>query len=187
MKNKLQPTRTSFSRNFQCKKAPRWLRKFFSFWYRKSGGPVKKTTLYMSLSCGVKMISRVFLLFFWQQLKHHNWDNVLIYSLSSWTKKSRLSNLVIINKYSSTGGVPLSRINMEVVLRLEELKAADWTGGRGVGGSSWDFVFAAFVRIGCSLQSASFGGRQFSIDICLVSSTRKISFISYTDLIVTNL
>ena len=38
MKNKLQPTRTSFSRNFQCK--------VFSFWYWKSGGPVKKTTLY---------------------------------------------------------------------------------------------------------------------------------------------
>ena len=47
MKNKLQPTRTSFSRNFQCKKAPRWLSKFFSFWYWKSGGPVKKTTLYV--------------------------------------------------------------------------------------------------------------------------------------------
>ena len=31
MKNKLQPTRTSFSRNFQCKKAPRWLSKFFHF------------------------------------------------------------------------------------------------------------------------------------------------------------
>ena len=46
MKNKLQPTRTSFSRNIQCKKAPRWLSKFFSFWYWKSGGPVKKTTLY---------------------------------------------------------------------------------------------------------------------------------------------
>ena len=61
---------------------------------------------------------------------------MIIYSLSSWTKKSRLPNLVIINKYSSTGGVPLSRINMVVVLRLEELKAADWTGGRGVGGSS---------------------------------------------------
>ena len=29
MKNKLQPTRTSFSRNFQYKKAPRWLSKFF--------------------------------------------------------------------------------------------------------------------------------------------------------------
>ena len=47
MKNKLQPTRTSFSRNFQCKKAPHWLSKFFSFWYWKSGGPVKKTTLYI--------------------------------------------------------------------------------------------------------------------------------------------
>ena len=31
MKNKLQPTRTTFSRNFQCKKAPRWLSKFFHF------------------------------------------------------------------------------------------------------------------------------------------------------------
>ena len=43
MKNKLQLTRTSFSQNFQCKKAPRWLSMFFSFWYWKSGGPVKKT------------------------------------------------------------------------------------------------------------------------------------------------
>ena len=25
--------RTSFSQNFQCKKAPHWLSKFFSFWY----------------------------------------------------------------------------------------------------------------------------------------------------------
>ena len=31
MKNKLQPTRTSFSRIFQCKKAPCWLSKFFHF------------------------------------------------------------------------------------------------------------------------------------------------------------
>ena len=31
MKNKLQPTRTTFSRNVQCKKAPRWLSKFFHF------------------------------------------------------------------------------------------------------------------------------------------------------------
>ena len=46
MKNKLQPTRTRFSRNFQCKKAPRWLSKFFSFWYWKSGEPLKKITLY---------------------------------------------------------------------------------------------------------------------------------------------
>ena len=29
--NKLQPTKTSLSRNFQCKKAPRWLSKFFHF------------------------------------------------------------------------------------------------------------------------------------------------------------
>ena len=31
MKNKLQPTRTRFSRNFQCKKASRWLSKLFHF------------------------------------------------------------------------------------------------------------------------------------------------------------
>ena len=31
MKNKLQPTRTTFSTNFQYKKAPRWLSKFFHF------------------------------------------------------------------------------------------------------------------------------------------------------------
>ena len=48
MKNKLQPTRTSFSQNFQCKKASRWLSKFFSFWYRKWGGTVKKSTLYIA-------------------------------------------------------------------------------------------------------------------------------------------
>ena len=89
----------------------------------------------MSLSCGVEMKTRI-LLCFRQQLQHHNLDNVLFCSLSRLTKKSRLPNLVIIYKYSSTGGVPLSRINMVVVLRLEELKAADWTGGRGVGGSS---------------------------------------------------
>jgi len=95
--------------------------------------------------------------------------------------------LVIINKYSSAGGVPLSRMNMVVVLRLEELKAADWTGGRGVGGSSRDFVFATSVRIGWSWYSISFGRRQFSISICLVLSTRKIHFTSYTDLIATEL
>ena len=48
MKKKLKPTRTSFSRNFQCKKAPRWLSKFFSFWYWKSGGPVKKPPCMLS-------------------------------------------------------------------------------------------------------------------------------------------
>ena len=78
-------------------------------------------------------------------------------------------------------------MNMVVVLRLEELKAADWTGGRGVGGSSRDFVFATSVRIGWSWYSISFGRRQFSIDICLVLSTRKIHFTSYTDLIATEL
>ena len=31
MKKTSWPTRTSFSRNFQCKKAPRWLSKFFHF------------------------------------------------------------------------------------------------------------------------------------------------------------
>ena len=31
MKNKKQPTRTSFSRNFQCKKTPRWLSKLLHF------------------------------------------------------------------------------------------------------------------------------------------------------------
>ena len=36
-KNKLQPTRTSFSQNFQCKKAPRWLVKFFFILVLKIG------------------------------------------------------------------------------------------------------------------------------------------------------
>ena len=76
--------------------------------------------IYMSLSCGVEMKTRI-LLCFRQQLQHHNLDNVRFYGLSRLTKKSRLPNLVIIYKYSSTGGVPLSRINMVVVLRLEEL------------------------------------------------------------------
>ena len=88
----------------------------------------------MSLSCGVEMKTRI-LMCFRLQLQHHNLDNVLFCSLSRLTKKSQIPNLVIINKYSSTGGVPLSRINMVVVFRLEELKATDWTGGRGVGGS----------------------------------------------------
>ena len=57
MKNKLQPTRTSFSRNFQCKKAPRWLIKFFSFGYWKSGGPVKKTTLYVNSMLNLKIFN----------------------------------------------------------------------------------------------------------------------------------
>merc|ERR1712013_356834 len=48
MKNKLQPARTSFSRNFQCKKSSSMAEQvFFSFWHRKSGGPVKKATLYV--------------------------------------------------------------------------------------------------------------------------------------------
>ena len=69
----------------------------------------------MSLSCGVEMKTRI-LLCFRQQLQHHNLDNVLFCSLSRLTKKSRLPNLVIINKYSSTGGLPLGRINMVIVL-----------------------------------------------------------------------
>ena len=40
MKSKPQPTRATFSRNFQCKRAPGWLSKFFA---RKMGGPVKTT------------------------------------------------------------------------------------------------------------------------------------------------
>ena len=42
MKNKLQPTRTSFSRNFQCKKAPRWLSKFFHFDNENRADQLKK-------------------------------------------------------------------------------------------------------------------------------------------------
>ena len=42
MKNKLQPTRTSFPRNFQCKKAPRWLNKFFHFGTENRAGQLKK-------------------------------------------------------------------------------------------------------------------------------------------------
>ena len=43
MKNKLQPIRTSFSRNFQCKKAPRWLDKFFHFGTENGEGQLKKS------------------------------------------------------------------------------------------------------------------------------------------------
>ena len=42
MKNKLQPTRTSFSRNFQCKKSPRWLSKFFHFGTENWADQLKK-------------------------------------------------------------------------------------------------------------------------------------------------
>ena len=88
-------------------------------------------------------------------------DNNFI-SLSRLTKKSRLPSLVIIYKYSSTGEVPLSWINMVVVLRLEELG--------GVGGLS-------------ALEEDS----SPQTDLCLVMSTRKIHFTSYTDLIATEL
>ena len=42
MKNKLQPTRTSFSRNFQCIKAPRWLSRFFHFGTENQADQLKK-------------------------------------------------------------------------------------------------------------------------------------------------
>ena len=42
MKNKLQPTRTTFSRNFQCRKAPRWLSKFFHFGTENGEEQLKK-------------------------------------------------------------------------------------------------------------------------------------------------
>ena len=42
MKNKLQPTRTSFSRNFQCKKAPRWLSEWFHFGTENRADQLKK-------------------------------------------------------------------------------------------------------------------------------------------------
>ena len=41
-KNMLQPTRTAFSRNFQCKKAPRWLSKFFHFGTENGEEQLKK-------------------------------------------------------------------------------------------------------------------------------------------------
>ena len=43
MKNKLQPTRTTFSRSFQCKKAPSWLRNFFHFGTEIGEEQLKKT------------------------------------------------------------------------------------------------------------------------------------------------
>ena len=46
MKNKLQPTRTSFSRNFQCKKAPRWLSKFFHFGTENRADQLKNHPVY---------------------------------------------------------------------------------------------------------------------------------------------
>ena len=42
MKNKLQPARTSFSRNFQCKEAPRWLSKSFLFGTENRADQLKK-------------------------------------------------------------------------------------------------------------------------------------------------
>ena len=50
MKNKLQPTRTSFSRNFQCKKAPRRLSKFFHFGTENRADQLKKTPCRYSIS-----------------------------------------------------------------------------------------------------------------------------------------
>ena len=46
MKNKLQPTRTSFS-HFQCKKAPRWLSKFFHFGTENRADQLKNHPVYM--------------------------------------------------------------------------------------------------------------------------------------------
>ena len=48
MKNKLQSTRTSFSRNFQCKKAPRWLSKFFHFGTENRADQLKNHQFYIS-------------------------------------------------------------------------------------------------------------------------------------------
>ena len=121
----------------------------------------------MGLSCGVEMKPRI-LLCFKQKFQHHNLDNVLFCSVPRLTKKSRLPNLVIIyiyiflhrrgstQQYQHGDRPPIGRIEGG---RLEELKAADWTGGRGVGGSSCDFVVTASVRIGWSWYSVRFGRR----------------------------
>ena len=42
MRNKLQPTRTTFSRNFHCKKAPRWRSRFFHFGTENGEEQLKK-------------------------------------------------------------------------------------------------------------------------------------------------
>ena len=55
MKNKLQPTRTSFSRNFQCKKAPRWLSKFFHFGTENRADQLKKPPCSRLLESSGKM------------------------------------------------------------------------------------------------------------------------------------
>ena len=49
MKNKLQPTKTSFSRSFQCKKAPRWLSKFFHFGTENGEEQLKKHPVYYTI------------------------------------------------------------------------------------------------------------------------------------------
>ena len=46
MKNELQPTRTTLSRNFQCKKASRWLSKFFHFGTENREEQLKKHPVY---------------------------------------------------------------------------------------------------------------------------------------------
>ena len=54
MKNKLQPTRTSSSRNFQCKKAPCWLSKFFHFGTENRADQLKKPPCMMQDSTLLK-------------------------------------------------------------------------------------------------------------------------------------
>ena len=56
MKNKLQPTRTSFSRNLQYKKAPRWLSKLFHFGTENRADQLKKPPC-MNLVPAVQHIS----------------------------------------------------------------------------------------------------------------------------------
>ena len=48
MKNNLQPTRATFSNNFQCEKGPRWLSKLFQFSFWKGKVPTPCIFEYMA-------------------------------------------------------------------------------------------------------------------------------------------
>ena len=61
MKNKLQPTRITFSRNFQCKKASRWLSQFFHFGTENGEEQLKKHPVCFGISefCGLTKLSDI--------------------------------------------------------------------------------------------------------------------------------
>ena len=119
MKNKLQPTRTTFSRNFQCKKALHWLSKLFHFGTENRADQLKKTPCTTQdkapkrsdsklVQCGgpahcrvLNTITKLIVAFFYSFVHHHHHqqhDNSKGYfdlvgrqqvSREFWTKKQR--------------------------------------------------------------------------------------------------